>query len=117
MSNSHWSIWTEFLNSLHINDPYYLTDFEYPNPLLQVFAEHLRTGEIAPSDDPLRSRSVEDYVCSIGQEITSLRTLDPRIMVNGKFDPRLEKQLKAYARLDTPGQAHSNAPCCCLGYF
>ena len=101
MSDSHWSIWTEFLDNLHIDDPY-LTDFNDPIPLLQVFAEHLRTGKIAPSGDPLRSRSVEDYVRSVGQEIASLGTLDPRIMVNGTFDLRLKKQLKGYARLDTP---------------
>jgi hypothetical protein len=70
MSDSHWSIWTWFLDDLDLDDPF-LTDFVYPVPLLQVFAQHLRTGELAPSGDPLRSRSVEDYIRSVGQEIAS----------------------------------------------
>jgi hypothetical protein len=45
---------------------------------------------------------VEDYICSSGQQIASLGTLDPIIMVNGKFDLCLKKQLKGYACLDTP---------------
>jgi hypothetical protein len=101
MSDSHWSIWTSFLDSLHIDDPY-LVDFPDPIPLLQVFAEHLRSGQLAPSGDPIRSPSVEDYVCSVGQEIASLGALDPRMMVNGKIELHLKKQLKGYARQDAP---------------
>jgi hypothetical protein len=101
MSNSHWSIWTSFLDSLHIDDPY-LVDFPDPIPLLQVLAEHLRSGQLAPSGDPIRSRSVEDDVRSVGQEIASLGALAPRMMVNGKIELRLKKQLKGYARQDAP---------------
>jgi hypothetical protein len=52
ISDSHWSIWTSFLYSLHIGDPY-LVDFPDPIPLPQVFAEHLRSGQLAPSGDPI----------------------------------------------------------------
>jgi hypothetical protein len=101
MSDSRWSIWTSFLDSFHIDDPY-LVDFPDPILLLQVFAEHLHSGQLAPSCDPIRSRSVEDSICSVGQEIASLGTLDPRMMVNGKIEFRLRKQLKGYACQDDP---------------
>jgi hypothetical protein len=45
---------------------------------------------------------VEDYVRSIGQEIASLGTLDPRLLANGKFELRLKNQLKGYSRQDPP---------------
>jgi hypothetical protein len=103
MSGSHWSIWASFLGSLHIDDPH-LIDFPDPIPLLQVFAEHLRSGHLTPSHDPIRSRSVEDYVGSISQEIASLSAHDPQMMVNGKSERRLKKQLKGYARQDAPSE-------------
>jgi hypothetical protein len=109
MSDSHWSIWTWFLDNLDLDDPY-LTDFADPVPLLQVFAHHLPTGVLAPSGDPLRSCSVEDYIRSVGQEIASVGALDPRIMVNGKIELRLKTQLKGYARLDEPPERVKSIP-------
>jgi hypothetical protein len=101
MSDGHWTIWTAFLEHLQIGDPY-LVDYEDPVPPLQVFAECLRTGEIAPSGDTLRFHWVEDYVRSIGKEIANLGTLDPRLMANGKVELHLKNQLQDYSRLDPP---------------
>jgi hypothetical protein len=109
MSDSHWSIWTSFLDSLQIDDPY-LIDFPDPIRLLQVFAEHIRSGQLTPSGDPIQSCSVEDYVRSVGQEIASLGALDPRVMVNGKIELCLKKQLKGYARQDAPPECVKPIP-------
>jgi hypothetical protein len=109
MSDGHWTIWTAFLERLQIGDPY-LVDYEDAIPLLQVFAKCLPTGKIAPSGDTLRSCSVEDYVRSIGKEIASLGTLDPRLMANGKVELRLKKQLKGYSHLDPPPERGKPIP-------
>jgi hypothetical protein len=101
MSDGHWTLWTAFLKSLQLGNPY-LIDYADLVPLLQVFAECLRTGELAPSGFTLRSHSVEDYVRSVGQEIASLGTLDPRLLANGKLELRLKNQLKGYSRQVPP---------------
>jgi hypothetical protein len=43
---------------------------------------------------------VEDYVHPVGQEITSLGTLDPHLLANHKLELRLKNQLKGYSRQD-----------------
>jgi hypothetical protein len=101
MPDGHWTVWTAFLESLQLGDPY-LIDYASPVLLLQVFAKCLRTGKLAPSIFTFKSRSVENYVLSISQEIASLGTLDPRLLANGKLELRLKNQLKGYSHQDPP---------------
>jgi hypothetical protein len=73
-----------------------------PIPLLRLFARRYRTGIIAPSGSPVRSRTVEGALRAIGQTLASLGCDDPRLQPSGKLDLRLQRQLKAYQKQDPP---------------
>ena len=93
--DNHWDLWCTFTASLGL-DPY-LPDVSDKVPYLQVFAVRLRRGDIAPSGQPLKSRSVEDYLRSVGQEMASLGAPDPHLDQQGKTTGCLHRLLKAYA--------------------
>lgn len=99
-ANSHWDIWSTFCLTLTV-DPL-LSSVLDPVVLLQVFAQRYRTGQIAPRGQPVRSRTVEDAVRSIGQTFSSMGTIDPRLTRQGKIDFRLQRQLAAYTKEDPP---------------
>ena len=82
-------------------DPY-LSDIEDPITLLQVYGQRYRTGQLAPHQRPVRSRTVEDSWRAIGQTLAMLGAPDPRHNIHGDIDFRLQRQLRGYARLDTP---------------
>ena len=82
-------------------DPF-LPDFHDPVPVLQVFTTRLRRGQIAPRQNPIRARSVEDYLRTVGQEFASMGAPDPRIILQGNIDFRLQRQLAYYTKQDPP---------------
>lgn len=99
-SDVHWDVWLQFCASLGI-DPFLRTTTD-PIPLLQVFAARYRSGIIAPSHRPVRSRTVEDALRSVGSSLTSMGAPDPRLDRHGSIDRRLHRLLQAYTRSDSP---------------
>jgi hypothetical protein len=97
---STWQIWLEFCNSLQQDA--YLQETQDPIVLLRLFAKRYRTGELAPSGAPVRARTVENAVRAIGQTLAALGCDDPRLLPSGKLELRLQRQLKAYGKLDSP---------------
>jgi hypothetical protein len=99
-ASSHWQLWEEFCHKLAI-DPT-LQEFQDPVPFLQVFARRYRTGDLAPRKKPVRSRTVEDALRSVGQTFTGVGGADPRITTQGKLDFRLQPQFACYSKQDPP---------------
>jgi hypothetical protein len=73
-----------------------------PIALLQVFAQHYRTGRIMPSQRAVRSCTVKDAIRSIGQIFVGMGAMDPCLTGQGKIDFRLQQQLAAYTKKDPP---------------
>ena len=94
-----WKLWLEFCADLRV-DLNVLPDD--PIPLLQVFAQRLRSGTIAAGRRPLRTRTVEDTVRSVGQTYASVGSPDPRMNVRGALDFRLTSLYQAWAKVDDP---------------
>ena len=99
-ANQHWQLWLAFAEGLGIDPD--LTNFRDPVPVLQVFAARYRDGRIAPGHKPVRSRTVEDALRSIGQMFASVGTRDIRKDAVGAIDFRLQRQLRAYGKEDPP---------------
>jgi len=99
-ADTHWDLWHSFCHSLDL-DPT-VENFEDPVTLLQVFAQRYRTGAIAPRGKPVRSRTVEDALRSVGQTLAMLGAQDPRLNHVGRVDFRLQRQLKCYSKEDPP---------------
>ena len=61
-------------------------------------------GTVAPSGSPVKARTVESALRSVGQTIASLGYRDLRLQVagSGKLDIRLHRQLQAYSKTDPP---------------
>lgn len=98
--DSHWERWCTFCHNHHL-DPY-LQDHTDPVPVIQVYAQRYRDGRLAPSGQPVKSRTVEDVIRAIAQKQTSLGGRDPRLNAHGKIDYRLSRQLRSYTLDDTP---------------
>ena len=94
-----WRLWCDFCHTLAI-DPHHLP--ADPIPILQVFAQRLRSGALAPSRRPVRSRTVEDIVRAVGQTYASVGAPDPRMNTHGTLDFRLTTLYQAWTRLDDP---------------
>ncbi|KAI2500158.1 hypothetical protein MHU86_14302 [Fragilaria crotonensis] len=67
-----------------------------------LFAQQYRAGRIAPSDRPVRSRTVEDAVRQVAQAFTRVGADDPRLNSFGAVDFRLQSLFAAWKRIDTP---------------
>jgi hypothetical protein len=96
-----WALWTTFCRELAV-DPtlqHHLGDAIH---LLQVFAHRYRTGVIAPSGRPVKSRTVEGALRAVGQTLASLGAPDPRLASSGKHEFRIGRQLAAYSKADDP---------------
>jgi hypothetical protein len=98
--DTHWKQWTLFCDEHDLSPD--LLDQADPIPFLQVFAQRLRTGELAAGHKPVGARQVEDYLRTIGQTITSMGSSDPRLNPSGRLVSRLQQQLKGYSKAD-PG--------------
>jgi len=99
-ADSAWQRWADFC-ALHHLDPT-LQDIRDPVPILQVYAYRYRTGSLAPSQRPVRSRTVEDSLRHVGQTLAALGSPDPRLNAAGRIDFRLQRQLSCYSRQDPP---------------
>lgn len=96
----HWEIWLEYCDSCSI-DPF-LSSHSDPVPILQIFAQRFRDGRLAPSGKPVRSKTVSDALCSVGQKFAVLGSDDPRYNSYGKIDFRLSRQYKSFGKKDKP---------------
>ena len=101
-ASAHWRIWADYCASLSV-DPT-LQDVADPIPILQVFAYRFRRGVLNTSHRPVRSRTVEGALRSVGQALASVGSPDPRFSPQGKLDHRLRRQLACYSRTDSPPQ-------------
>lgn len=99
-ANTHWRVWTDFCTQLAI-DPL-LQDVPDPMALLQVFCHRYRTGAIAPNRHPVRARTAENALRSVGQTFAAMGTHDPRLTPGGNLDFRLARQLRHYKIEDPP---------------
>ncbi len=92
-----FTVWNNFCNSLNM-DP---TICSYPDPIpaLQLFPHRYRMGELSPSPSSVRSLTVGDALCTIGQTLAGMGLPDPRLNTSGKLDFRLTRQLAKYQLL------------------
>ena len=95
-----WACWERFCVLLAV-DPL-LQAIKSKVPLLQVFAQRLRTGEAAPKGRPIRSRTVEDYVRHVGQAFLSMGADDPRMNSSQNIDFRLQRMFSYWKKSDSP---------------
>ena len=94
----HWEIWCKYCRSLRVYPG--LPGIRDPIPFIQVFARRYRDGRLAPSCRPVRSRTVEDAIRSVGQAFSALGAPDPRESAPNRIDFRLQRQLRGYKRHD-----------------
>lgn len=99
-ANTHWKAWDSFTAELGL-DPL-LQAIEDKVPILQVFSRRVRTGELAANKAAVKSRTVEDYVRSIGQTYLAMGASDPRLNTSGNIDFRLQRMLSCYSKADPP---------------
>jgi hypothetical protein len=92
-----WRLWGNFCDELSITrlppDPI---------PLLQIFAQRLRSGTLCPSRGPVRTRSVEDAIRAVGQAYAGMGAADPRLNAHGAIDFRLTSLYRSWTRVDDP---------------
>ena len=102
-ADGHWTKWAFFCARVSLEP--LLVAYQDPVPILNAFSWDYRTGNIAPDSRGVRSRTVEDAVRLIGQEIAMLGAKDPRMTYTGKLDGRLHLQFRCYSRQDpTPSR-------------
>jgi len=93
-----WALWVDFTSDLGL-DPF-LQAFQDKIPFLQVFAQRLRSGELAPKGNPIRARTVEDYLRHVAQTYLRVGALDPRLSANHAIDFRLTRTWRAWKSAD-----------------
>lgn len=98
-TSSSWQLWVSFCDSVGVDPGTLPRD---PVPLLQVFAQRLRAGTIAPGRHSVRSRTVEDAVRAVGQTYAGLGAPDPRLSRHGQLDFRLRALYRSWATTDDP---------------
>lgn len=107
--NRHCEVWHDYCLSENIDpDLRYIT--RDPILCLQVFAARYRDGRIAPGGRPVKSRTVEDALRSVGQSFSMVGAQDPTKDRWGKTEYRLRSQLRAYAKNDKPPDRVKPAP-------
>ncbi len=101
--DGHWQVWESFIANFDRVDVY-LTRLSKNLKLhfLQVFATRLRRGLITPSGNPIRSCQVEDYLWTIGMEITDVDYDDPRLGAAGCLHAKISKLQQSYKKDDPP---------------
>ena len=93
-----WKSWIAFTSDLGL-DPL-LQAFQDKIPFLQIFAHRVRLGELAAHGNPIKSRSVEDYVRHVAQTFLQVGGHDPRLTSAHSIDFRLQRTLKAWKTTD-----------------
>jgi hypothetical protein len=87
-ANHTWELWLAFCTK-HKIDPWF-PDHKDPIPYLQVFGQRYRDGRLAPGQNPVRSRTVRQQLCEIGQTYKLLGARDHRLdRHTGQIDFRL----------------------------
>ena len=86
-ADGHWKKWAKFCSWVAL-DPL-LIGYKDPFPILNIFAQDYRTRDITPTISPVRSRTAEDDVRSIGQALAALGLADPWYGKDGKINIRL----------------------------
>ena len=99
-TNTHWNIWNAYTTQLGF-DPL-LKAIEDKVPFLQVFSRRVRTGQLAANKTTVKSRTVEDYVRSVGQTYLAMGAQDPRLNTSGNMEFRLQRMLSCYSKQDPP---------------
>ena len=99
-ADTHWAFWADFCTELSINP--FLQGVDDPIVYIQVFLHRFRTGVIAPRGRPVRARSAEDAIRSVGQTFAAMGALDPRYTSQGNMDFCLTRQLRFYKKADPP---------------
>ena len=95
-----WEKWLDFTSELGL-DPF-LQVFEDKVPVLQVFIARVCTGELAARGNPIKSRSVEDYLRGVAQTFLSMGADDPRLNTAGNTDFRIGCMLACWKKQDPP---------------
>jgi hypothetical protein len=93
-----WDKWIEFTHDLGL-DPF-LQTFQDKIPFLQVFAQRVHSGDLAANGNPIKSRSVEDYIRGVAQTFLHVGAKDPRLNTAHTIDFRLQRTLKAWKTTD-----------------
>ena len=101
-ADGHWTKWANFFSRVPLNP--LLIVYKDPVPILNIFARDYRTGDITPTSSPVRSRTAEDAVQSIGQALAALGLADPRYGKDGNINIRLHFQLFCYTKQDPTSQ-------------
>ena len=80
-----WRQWQRLCSWLHITPD--LEGIEDPIPFIQIFSEPISSGILSVQVNPIKKRSFNQYLCSIGQIFASVGTDNPRHnrMVNIDF--------------------------------
>lgn len=99
-ANTSWEKWSVFIDELAL-DPL-LETVEDKISILQVFAQRVRTGELAANKNPIRARSTEDYVRHVAQTFLGVGAPDPRLNTAGDIDFRLRRMISAWKKEDSP---------------
>jgi hypothetical protein len=97
---NHWNRWYAFCLELGV-DPF-MRRWEDPVSLLQVFGERYCDGRLAPRQNAVRARTVEDAMRAMGQMFARLGSPDIRKDVYGDIDFRIGRQIRAYKKEDSP---------------
>ncbi len=93
-----WRSWIAFTSDLGLNP--FLQAFQDKIPFLQIFAHRVCLGELAAHGNPIKSRSVEDYVRHVAQTFLQVGAHDPRLNSAHSIDFRLQQTLKAWKTTD-----------------
>ncbi|KAL3822497.1 hypothetical protein ACHAXA_002515 [Cyclostephanos tholiformis] len=93
-----WSKWIAFTGELGVNP--FLEAFQDKVPFLQIFAGRVYSGELADRENPVKSRSAEDYVRHIAQTFLNMGAQDPRLDAAFHIDFRLQRTLRAWKQSD-----------------
>ena len=70
--DGRWILWHDCCLSQSIGP--FLTGIQDPIPYLQVFAQRYQDGQISSGNKAVRSRTVSDALCSVGQKFSRLGT-------------------------------------------
>jgi hypothetical protein len=74
-------------------------DIPEPLSLLKILAYQHRLGALAPSNSPVKARTMKSAFCSFGQTIPTLGFKDHRLQLSGKLYIWLEAY---YSKQDPP---------------
>jgi hypothetical protein len=113
--DNHWSRWDAFCLEHNI-DPY-LRNWEDPVPIIQVFGERYRDGTLAPLNNAVKARTVEDALREIGQAHVRFGAPDRRKDSHGGIAFRVQRQISSYKQVDRPPRRVKPIPIIIIRYI